>query len=98
MNIILTVVSSPETPIKVNTGTKMAFKQVRNRLKYKYNNYDAIFNVNKMENIGKFLDYCCKLGCKKEDLFQTADLYDCSNIPQVSSTVCYKYQTKQCRV
>ena len=40
-----------------------------------------------MENIGKFLDYCYKLGCKKEDLFQTADLYDCINIPQVRTYV-----------
>ncbi len=36
-----------------------------------------------MEKIGKFLDYCDELGCKREDLFQTVDLYDGSNIPQV---------------
>lgn len=38
-----------------------------------------------MENIGLFLEYCVKLGCKQSDLFQTADLYDGCNIPQVSN-------------
>ena len=36
-----------------------------------------------MENIGKFLEGCYSLGVKKEDLFQTADLYEGANIVQV---------------
>ena len=36
-----------------------------------------------MENIGKFLDACEKLGLNKIDLFQTVDLYEGQNIPQV---------------
>ena len=38
-----------------------------------------------MENIGNFVDACSsdKVGCKKGDLFTTADLFDGKNIPQV---------------
>ena len=36
-----------------------------------------------MENIGKFLDACYGYGVKREDLFQTADLYEGANIVQV---------------
>ncbi|KAL5457567.1 hypothetical protein EMCRGX_G034838 [Ephydatia muelleri] len=36
-----------------------------------------------MENIGLFLDACCAYGLTKVDLFQTVDLYDGTNIPQV---------------
>lgn len=36
-----------------------------------------------MENIGNFLAACEKVGCNKGDLFQTVDLYESSNIPQV---------------
>jgi len=37
-----------------------------------------------MENIGKFLEFCDTLGVPKTDLFQTVDLYENQNIPQVS--------------
>ncbi len=37
-----------------------------------------------MENIEKFLKYCYSKGCKKVDMFQTVDLYEGQNIPQVS--------------
>lgn len=36
-----------------------------------------------MENIGNFLTACESVGCKKADLFQTVDLYESNNIPQV---------------
>jgi len=36
-----------------------------------------------MENINNFLSGCEALGCKKMDLFQTVDLYEAQNIPQV---------------
>jgi hypothetical protein len=37
-----------------------------------------------MENIGNFLEAAEKYGCPKLDLFQTVDLYEGQNIPQVS--------------
>lgn len=36
-----------------------------------------------MENIGKFLDACVAYGVPKSDLFQTVDLFEGQNIPQV---------------
>ena len=36
-----------------------------------------------MENINNFLTACEKMGCKKLDLFQSVDLYESQNIPQV---------------
>ena len=36
-----------------------------------------------MENIQNFLAACEAIGCKKQDLFQTVDLYEAQNIPQV---------------
>jgi len=36
-----------------------------------------------MENIGNFLAACESFGCLKVDLFQTVDLYESNNIPQV---------------
>lgn len=39
-----------------------------------------------MENIGFFLDACVNFGVPKADLFQTVDLYEGENIPQVRYT------------
>jgi len=36
-----------------------------------------------MENINNFLEGCESIGCKKLDLFQTVDLYEGQNLPQV---------------
>ena len=36
-----------------------------------------------MENIGNFLSACEAYGVPKSDLFQTVDLYEGQNIPQV---------------
>ena len=36
-----------------------------------------------MENIANFLDICYEYGCSKEDMFQTVDLFEAQNIPQV---------------
>lgn len=36
-----------------------------------------------MENIGQFLDACYAFGLAKNDMFQTVDLYEAQNIPQV---------------
>jgi len=36
-----------------------------------------------MENINKFLTSCEEIGCKKLDMFQSVDLYEAQNIPQV---------------
>jgi len=44
---------------------------------------DSKMAFKQMENIGKFLDGCEKLGINKIDLFQTVDLYEGQNIPQV---------------
>ena len=38
-----------------------------------------------MENIGNFLGVAETLGVAKNDLFQTVDLYEGQNIPQVIS-------------
>lgn len=37
-----------------------------------------------MENIGNFLKACEAYGLTKMDLFQTVDLYEAKNMPQVS--------------
>ena len=37
-----------------------------------------------MENIGFFLTFCDEIGVPKTDIFQTVDLYENQNIPQVS--------------
>ena len=39
--------------------------------------------ANQMENIGNFLAGCEALGIVKTDIFQTVDLYEGQNIPQV---------------
>jgi len=49
-------------------------------------------NTNKMafkqmENIGSFLNACEAIGMKKIDLFQTVDLYEANNIPQVINAI-----------
>lgn len=36
-----------------------------------------------MENIGNFLEACYGYGLQKTDTFQTVDLYEAQNIPQV---------------
>jgi len=36
-----------------------------------------------MENISNFLTACESFGCRRTDLFQTVDLYEAGNIPQV---------------
>lgn len=41
-----------------------------------------------MENIGIFLKFCEeKMGCKKHDLFQSVDLWEGRNIPQVINAI-----------
>jgi len=40
-----------------------------------------------MENIGNFLSACENLGLNKLDLFQTVDLYEAANMPQVISGI-----------
>lgn len=47
----------------------------------KINNSNLAFK--KMENINHFIAACESLGCKKQDLFQSVDLYESQNIPQV---------------
>lgn len=41
----------------------------------------------KMENIGNFLEAAQKYGLPKADSFQTVDLYEAANIPQVITTI-----------
>ena len=36
-----------------------------------------------MENVGNFLQACEGIGLQKADLFQTVDLYEAQNMPQV---------------
>lgn len=40
-----------------------------------------------MENINAFLLFCERFGVAKHDLFQTVDLYEQQNIPQVINTI-----------
>jgi hypothetical protein len=40
-----------------------------------------------MENIGNFLSACETYGLLKTDLFQTVDLYECQNMPQVVNAI-----------
>ena len=40
-------------------------------------------NFVQMENTGNFLAGCVQLGVAKTDLFQTADLFDKTNMPAV---------------
>lgn len=40
-----------------------------------------------MENIGSFLDAIQKFGVSKMDSFQTVDLYEATNMPQVILTI-----------
>jgi len=47
----------------------------------KINTASGVFK--EMENINQFLKACETLGCKKLDLFQTVDLHEQGNIPQV---------------
>ena len=43
-----------------------------------------------MENISNFLEAATRYGVAKTDLFQTVDLYEAENIPQVSLTLYIK--------
>ena len=52
--------------------------------KYIFLKYIILFYV-QMENIGNFLAVCDLLGVAKTDQFQTVDLYEDQNIPQVTS-------------
>ncbi|XP_038068194.1 myophilin-like [Patiria miniata] len=52
----------------------------------------AKFNTSKMafkmmENIGKFLSFTEAYGCNKVDMFQTVDLYEDQNMPQVINAI-----------
>ena len=49
--------------------------------KVKHNTSKMAFK--QMENIGKFLDASEKYGVQRLDLFQTVDLYEGQNMPQV---------------
>ena len=40
-----------------------------------------------MENIGNFLSACEQYGLKKADIFQTVDLYEAENMPQVVNAI-----------
>jgi len=44
---------------------------------------DSKMAFKQMENTNNFLDGCEKIGCNKLDLFQTVDLYEGQNVPQV---------------
>jgi len=44
---------------------------------------ESSMTFKQMENISNFLTGCEKLGCSKTDLFQTVDLYEGQNVPQV---------------
>lgn len=39
------------------------------------------------ENIGTFVDACTKIGVRGTDIFQTNDLFDKKDIPQVTLTL-----------
>ena len=58
----------------------------------------TLFNM-QMENIGFFLDACYAYGLTKVDMFQTVDLYDGTNIPQVwtDGLIVLRYYFGTCR-
>jgi hypothetical protein len=58
-----------------------AIRQLDPEAKIKINTLHTPFAM--MENIGQFLDSCYRYGLEKNDVFQTVDLYDNTNIPQV---------------
>ena len=69
---------------KINEHTKMAFKMVIPSAGTPASLITASLSFHtQMENIGKFLDACYAYGLTKVDMFQTVDLYDGTNIPQV---------------
>ncbi|CAK8695726.1 myophilin-like [Clavelina lepadiformis] len=58
---------------------------------------DSKMAFKQMENIGKFLDASYAYGVQKTDMFQTVDLYEGQNIPQVITgliALSRKYQSK----
>lgn len=59
---------------------------IKSGLVKKINNGQMAFKM--MENICMFLAACEKLGCKQADLFQSVDLYEGVNIPQVINGIC----------
>ncbi|OQV18199.1 hypothetical protein BV898_07788 [Hypsibius exemplaris] len=49
----------------------------------KGNVYSGELAAKQRENVGSFIDGITKLGLRQSDLFQTEDLYEGKNIPQV---------------
>lgn len=50
---------------------------------YDYHPPPSSLSLSQMENISHFLSFCERFGMKRSDLFQTVDLYEGQNIPQV---------------
>lgn len=79
-------VSDSETfQAKLKDGTILC--ELANALgaKIKYNNSKMSFK--QMENIAKFLEWLNNIGVAKTDQFQTVDLYEGNNMPQVVAGV-----------
>jgi hypothetical protein len=67
--------------LKDGTYLCKAIQQLNPEYKIKFNKLKTPFAM--MENIGQFLNSCYNYGLEKNDVFQTVDLYDNTNIPQV---------------
>ena len=78
----MNILRSNNPQIKFNQS-KMAFKQVISNIMMCNIIFNYYYYFIKMENISKFLDGCEQLGVAKTDSFQTVDLYEGQNVPQV---------------
>lgn len=72
-------------PLKDGTSLCKMINVIKPGTVKKINTMNSGFK--QMENIQNFLKGCEELGCKKLDLFQTVDLYEQQNIPQVVSGI-----------
>ncbi|CAG5080278.1 Oidioi.mRNA.OKI2018_I69.PAR.g9527.t1.cds [Oikopleura dioica] len=68
----------------INTLAPGTVKKIHNTKTVKL---QALRMNKEYENISFFLDGCTKYGLEKSDLFQTVDLYEGCNLPQVQMTV-----------
>jgi len=78
---VVSVSKDVQTPLKNGVILCHLINIIRPGSVKKINTNNMAFK--QMENVGNFLTACEGLGCNKIDLFQTVDLYEANNIPQV---------------
>lgn len=70
-----------QTPLKNGVILCRVINIIKPNSVKKVNKMSLVFK--QMENIGFFLNACEQIGVNKIDLFQTVDLFEANNIPQV---------------